>query len=199
MTVWTVCSDATRKAKAKVREERSVSRRRVRAQPEHKALLDDAIVHATLACMDHFGAVGHNVAAYAPLPSEPGPADYPARLADHARAVWLPISLPAGRLAWAQFDGAGSPGALGITEPGGARFTSGVLGSCALILAPALAVDRTGMRLGKGAGYYDRALRGREVPVAAVVYDEDVVDDVPHGAHDVAVDAVITPAGFFCC
>ena len=100
-------------------------------------------------------------------------------------------------LAWAQHGAADAAGALGITEPDGPRFTSNVLSSCGLVVAPALAVDRQGMRLGKGAGYYDRALAGLDVPVAAVVYGWEVMDAVPHDAHDQAVDAVITPEGFF--
>lgn len=53
------------------------------------------------------------------------------------------------------------------------------------------------MRLGKGRGYYDRALAGLEVPVAAVVFHNEVVDQVPHDHLDAPVDAVITPSGFF--
>ena len=51
-----------------------------------------------------------------------------------------------------------------------------------MVLVPALAVDRTGMRLGRGGGSYDRAL-GR-VPVGtfvcALLYDGEVLDRVPH-------------------
>ena len=53
------------------------------------------------------------------------------------------------------------------------------------------------MRLGKGKGYYDRALAGLNVPVAAVVYDADIVDAVPCDDHDQPVDYIITPSGFF--
>lgn len=60
-----------------------------------------------------------------------------------------------------------------------------------------MAVDKQGMRLGKGAGYYDRALAGLEVPVVAVVYDDEFLDAVPHDTHDVPVHGVITPTGFF--
>lgn len=172
-------------------------RRALRADPGRKRALDDDIAAATLACIDAFGAHGTNIAAYNPLPSEPGPADLPARLADAARAVFLPISLPDGVLAWAQPGSGNAPGALGIAEPRGPRFTSAVLRSCGLVVVPALAVDRHGMRLGKGAGYYDRTLTGLDAPVAAVVYDWEVVDAVPNDALDQAVDAVITPQGFF--
>ncbi|WJY97106.1 5-formyltetrahydrofolate cyclo-ligase family protein [Corynebacterium fournieri] len=164
---------------------------------QRKSTLDQAIVQASLECLEDFGASGTNIAAYNPLPSEPGPADFAARLAPAARAVFLPISLADGVLAWAQAGQDDALGSLGIAEPRGARFTSAVLRSCGMLVVPALAVDRQGMRLGKGAGYYDRALAGLDVPVAAVVFDWEVVEAVPHDAHDQAVDAVITPEGFF--
>lgn len=173
-------------------------RRSVASRPNRKQALDDALVRSTLGCIQELGAGGANIAAYNPLPSEPGPADFATQLAAVAREVFLPISLDGGILAWAA-AGAGTPntGALGVAEPSGARYTSNVLRSCGLVVAPALAVDRGGMRLGKGKGYYDRALEDLDVPVAAVVYDEEVVDEVPHDAHDRAVDLVITPGGFF--
>jgi 5-formyltetrahydrofolate cyclo-ligase len=53
------------------------------------------------------------------------------------------------------------------------------------------------MRLGRGGGSYDRAL-GR-VPVGtfvcALLYDGEVLDDVPRGPHDRPVTAVATPSG----
>lgn len=183
--------------KHQVRAQRSAFRRALLDDARRKAELDHALLAQITACMRHFGATGAAVAAYSPLPSEPGPANLPDQVARHAAKVWLPISLPGGELAWALHSTGAAAGALGITEPGGARFNSNVLRSCALVLAPALAVDRGGDRLGKGAGYYDRALAGLRTPVAAVVFDEDVLDHVPHGARDVPVDAVITPGGFF--
>lgn len=182
--------------KHETRKERTRFRRQLREDPRRKAALDAALTEHILACVDRFAAAGRAVAAYSPLPSEPGPADLPAQLAQRASKVWLPISLPGGELAWALHGRDSAPGALGITEPAGARFNSNVLRSCALVFVPALAVDRGGMRLGKGAGYYDRALAGLRSAVVAVVYDEDVIARVPHDAHDVPVDAVVTPSGF---
>lgn len=179
-----------------MRASHAAARRDLRGT-ERKRELDQAIVAATLACVDDFGARGSNIAAYNPLSSEPGPTDFATQLAAAARSLFLPVSLPDGVLAWAQHGAKDAAGALGIAEPNGPRFTSNVLRSCGLVVAPALAVDRQGMRLGKGAGYYDRALAGLGVPVAAVVYGWEVVDAVPHDAHDQAVDAVITPEGFF--
>ena len=53
------------------------------------------------------------------------------------------------------------------------------------MLAPALAVDGAGRRLGQGGGSYDRALERAGAPVVAVVFDDEVLDgQIPVEAHD---------------
>ena len=63
------------------------------------------------------------------------------------------------------------------------------------VVSPGLAFDRAGRRLGQGAGYYDRYLpRLRsEVPVVAICFSEQLVEEVPTDAHDLPVDAIVTP------
>lgn len=183
-------------AKQQLRDRHTAARAALRKDAATKTRLDEAVLEHTLACLRHFGALGGAIAAYNPLPSEPGPADFAARLAAHCDPVWLPISLDDATLAWATAAGGLTPDALEIAEPAGERHGSEVLDVCGLLVVPALAVDTNGMRLGKGAGYYDRALAGRSTPTAAVVFDGELVDAVPHDSHDVPVDAVITPSGF---
>jgi 5-formyltetrahydrofolate cyclo-ligase len=67
-----------------------------------------------------------------------------------------------------------------------------------LMLVPALAVDRTGMRLGRGGGSYDRTLaRAGTALTVALLHDGELVDHVPAEAHDRPVRATVTPgAGF---
>lgn len=65
-----------------------------------------------------------------------------------------------------------------------------------LLLIPALAVDRSGMRLGRGGGWYDRVL-ARLTPeqrVFAVVFGDEVfaVDSLPFFPHDQRVDGAVT-------
>ena len=190
---------STHTEKQALRTRLTQARRALRSTPARKQLLDDALTAHTAAFLRTVDAAHTNIAAYNPLPSEPGPADFADQLREHSRLVFVPISLPGGVLAWAVHGRASesATGVLGITEPAGARFTSNVLSSCGALVVPALGVDRRGMRLGKGAGYYDRALATTQVPTAAVVYDDNVVDAVPHDAHDVPVDAVITPSGWW--
>lgn len=66
-----------------------------------------------------------------------------------------------------------------------------------LILVPAAAVDGTGMRMGWGRGYFDKTLGSmdRRPPVFAVLFDDEVLDELPREKHDQPVDGVVTPSG----
>jgi len=69
-----------------------------------------------------------------------------------------------------------------------------------VILVPGLAFDRTGNRLGRGAGFYDRyisALKdsGHNPTLIGVCYHAQIVDSVPTEPHDHRVDRVITELG----
>lgn len=68
-----------------------------------------------------------------------------------------------------------------------------------LIIVPALAVDRNGFRLGRGGGWYDRALEYRTTGarVVAVCWPWELIDrTVPHEPHDIPVDGALTPTEF---
>jgi 5-formyltetrahydrofolate cyclo-ligase len=107
--------------------------------------------------------------------------------------VLLPIANPDGTLNWVNFEGETAVGIFGFAEPVG---ISTHLSGADLIVIPALAVDQKGQRLGKGKGYYDRALAALEVvaPVIAVVFDDELIESVPTEDHDHPVDAVVTPS-----
>ncbi len=66
-----------------------------------------------------------------------------------------------------------------------------------LLLVPALAVDRRGVRLGRGGGSYDRALArvAAGTPVVALLHDGELLDELPAEPHDRLVSAVVTPSG----
>jgi 5-formyltetrahydrofolate cyclo-ligase len=71
-----------------------------------------------------------------------------------------------------------------------------------LVLAPAVACDRFGVRLGQGGGYYDRFLReiresGRKTVFAAAVYDFQLVNSLRAEPHDVMMDYLATPSGIY--
>ena len=84
-------------------------------------------------------------------------------LRDGGTEVLLPVVVPDG-LDWARYAGADElvAGVLGTRR---ARRTAAGAGRAAprrtAVLVPALAVDHRGVRLGRGGGYYDRALAAR--------------------------------------
>ncbi len=143
------------------------------------------------------GPVG-SLAAYVSLPTEPPTGELLGRCRSRGRRVLLPVLLPDLDLDWAPDDGGYRPGSgPGVLEPGTPRLGVEAVASVALVVVPALAVDRRGVRLGQGGGSYDRALA--RVPgstlVVALLQPGELVDVLPRADHDRPVDAVITTAG----
>jgi 5-formyltetrahydrofolate cyclo-ligase len=137
------------------------------------------------------------IAAYAPVGREPGSL----RLLDALRAggteVLLPVVVAEG-LDWAPYGGASGlvEGGLGIRAPAGPRLGRAGLAGAEAVLVPALAVDRNGVRLGRGGGYYDRALAAAPagVPLVALLHDGELVDRLPADPWDRSVTSAVEPA-----
>jgi 5-formyltetrahydrofolate cyclo-ligase len=128
------------------------------------------------------------VAAYEPMRTEPGSTELLAALHAGGMTVLVPMTLPDRDLDWRQWTPAGPGERLGVDE----------IGRVELVLAPALAVARNGTRLGRGGGSYDRALArcATDTVLAALVFDEEVLDELPHDEWDVPVQAAVTPSGW---
>ena len=119
------------------------------------------------------------VALYRALPSECGTAAVAAALQAAGREVCYP-AVCAGELGL-QFRKSSAvfvAGGLGIEEPTGAAVT---LDQIELLVVPALAVDTGGRRLGRGKGHYDATLALYQGPSVALVFDSQLVPDVPVG------------------
>lgn len=66
-----------------------------------------------------------------------------------------------------------------------------------LVLVPGLAFDRSGGRLGRGGGYYDRWLAGFSGITAALCRDGLLMEAIPRLPHDLGVNLVVTETGLY--
>ena len=132
------------------------------------------------------------VAAYLSVGTEPGTGPLLEALA--GSEVLLPVLLPDGDLDWALAGSGVAPGPHGLLEPCGPRLGPDAVGACTLVVVPALSVDRSGARLGRGGGSYDRALARTRGEVVALLHDGEAVRALPTEPHDRPVSAFVTPS-----
>lgn len=156
-------------------------------------------VVATRALQAHILAVvasagWSTISAYVPFGDEPGSAETLVLLQAAGLRILLPCAGPE-NLTWGVYDGSLLPGRLGIMEPTGENLGLDGIAEVDAVLAPALAVDRRGIRIGYGRGYYDRALARLDAdrPVLAIVYDDELVEELPSAKYDRPVTHTITP------
>jgi 5-formyltetrahydrofolate cyclo-ligase len=140
------------------------------------------------------------VAAYVPIGAEPGGSGLPDALRDAGARVLLPVLRPDNDLDWASYEGVLEPARRGLREPPGPRLGVDAVARAELVVVPALAVDRRGVRLGRGGGSYDRALAraATSAVTVALLHDGELLDEVPSERHDYLVKAVITPSAGWC-
>jgi 5-formyltetrahydrofolate cyclo-ligase len=136
-------------------------------------------------------------AGYVGVGTEPPTGPLLDELRRRGAVVLLPVVRPGGALEWATGSADLTAGPLGLSEPAGPYLGQDAVHAAGLVLLPALAVDRAGHRLGRGGGYYDRVLAAlpRTTLLVAVVFDDEVLDEVPVEAHDRRVDGALTPSG----
>ena len=177
------------------------------SRPDEQRARDDI---ARLAIMQTaLGArMPDTVAAYLSTGSEPGTLQLVAWLAAHRVRVLLPVlSHPVGgrleRPAWAPYEGPDGlwHGAYGILEPTGDPLPSEQLPEAELIICPGLAANLQGDRLGRGGGWYDRALlhASQSAPIWVLLNSDEVLDIIPVQEWDRRVDVLVTPDQMLTC
>ncbi|QNS05713.1 5-formyltetrahydrofolate cyclo-ligase [Streptomyces xanthii] len=151
-------------------------------------------------------ASARTVAAYVSVGGEPGTGTLLDALRARGTRVLLPVLLADNDLDWGAYEGPGSlarvehAGKMALLEPAGPRLGPDAVLEADVVLLPGLAVDARGKRLGRGGGSYDRVLARLEAAgvrpdLVVLLYDREVLDEVPTEEHDKAVDAVVTPSG----
>lgn len=157
---------------------------------------------ATSAFTEHLTALttrleARSVAAYLGMTDEPDVRPFVEWAVSRGIRVLMPVSRDDGLLDWVVTSGEGTvEGLHGWPEPVGELLGPIAINDVDLIIVPASTVDRTGMRMGWGRGYFDRTLGSMEKcpPVYAVIFDSELVDVVPSEVHDKRVNGVVTPS-----
>ena len=139
------------------------------------------------------------IAAYAAVAEEPPTRDLLDALKAHRATVLLPLLTNDDTLDWAPYESWDALQTVrwGLLEPTTQeRLGPRALAGADLVVVPALAVDYDGNRLGRGRGFYDRALVNVDHErCVAVVYATELVEHVPTEPHDEPVGWVLTPDG----
>jgi 5-formyltetrahydrofolate cyclo-ligase len=188
---------ALHRTKAQVRAEILAARRSVTPQTR------DAEAVALATRLPAFVDPGQTVCAYVPIGTEPGSLELIEALARRDVVVLLPVArqgaddtpLP---LQWGRYRADALVEApFGLLEPPQPWLPAEAVAGAAVVLVPALAVDRQGVRLGRGAGFYDRTLPLADpaAVLVAVVRDDELVDNLPSEPHDVRMTHALTPSG----
>ena len=134
------------------------------------------------------------VAVYASVAPEPATSELITALHELGIEVLLPLL---GREPdWARFAGWGEMTASwrGIAVPTTGSLGPNALTRATMIWCPGLAGSPSGDRLGTGGGWYDRALGWRcpDSIVGLLLYDDEILDDIPTEPHDLKVELILT-------
>ena len=182
-------ADAKRALRAELRERRQIMSEAAR----------DAAARGVTEQLDALVArVGaRSLSCFLSTTTEPGTREFVDRAVARGIRVLLPVTRADGLLDWAVAtpDIDIAEGMYGLPEPVGELLGPIAVNSVDLLVIPAAAVDRSGMRLGWGRGFFDKTLGSMErcPPVYAVVYDTEILDEVPRDLHDQRVTGVVTP------
>ena len=89
-----------------------------------------------------------------------------------------------------------SPGMMGILEPS-ADAEIVAASDIDFLIVPCLACDRSGNRLGRGGGYYDRFLSGYGGASVTLCREAMLQDSIPMEAFDLPVPLVLSERGLY--
>lgn len=169
---------------------------------ERDAIAPEDRIEMGLAIADHGDGIdvepGEVVSGFLPIRSEVDIRPLMARLRERGVRLCVPVILDRSTIIFREL----LPGAPLVSSGFG---TAGPGPEAAeldpdIMLVPLSAFDRTGHRLGYGAGYYDRAIdrlqqKGLNPRLIGIAFDCQEVPSVPAEPHDVRLDAILTESG----
>jgi len=155
-------------------------------------LVDDHLIRsvqlwAAVAATPEYEAAP-TVMAFVGCKGEPDTDPLFARLAADGKRLLLP-RVEDGKLVVCDGTGQMAVSRFGVSEPTGPSLPLSEVG---FVIVPGLAFTADGVRLGYGAGFYDRFLPQLSVPNAGVCFTEQLVDELPTEPHDVRVQQVVS-------
>jgi 5-formyltetrahydrofolate cyclo-ligase len=183
-----------RELKAKYRNERLALRDAIPEEDRTEKGLA-MVSHAREAI--HF-APGSIISGFLPIRSEADIRPLLERLSERGARICVPVILDKQTIVFRELV----PGAplvasgFGTLGPG----SDAAVLDPDIMLVPLSAFDRTGHRIGYGAGYYDRAIdrlwqNGLDPQLIGIAFDCQEVPSVPAEPHDIRLDAVLTESG----
>jgi 5-formyltetrahydrofolate cyclo-ligase len=148
------------------------------------------------------------LACYLSAGTEPNTLQLVAWLSAQGVQVMLPVLtdgtgtlLPEPR--WAEYSGPEGlrSGRKSILEPTGPLLDTDALHQAEVIICPSLAADRSGHRLGRGGGWYDRALEPlpADADTWTMINDDELLDELPAQSWDRPVRRIVTPTRLIDC
>jgi 5-formyltetrahydrofolate cyclo-ligase len=182
-------ADAKRALRADLRERRNLlsASARERAASGITAQLDALVARRGV----------RSLSCFLSTTTEPGTREFVTGAVKRGIRVLLPVTRTDGLLDWsvATADLDIAEGMFGLPEPVGELLGPIAVNDVDLLVIPAAAVSKDGMRLGWGRGFFDKTIGSMErcPPVYAVIYDSELLDDIPRDVHDQPVTGVVTP------
>jgi 5-formyltetrahydrofolate cyclo-ligase len=183
----------------------SLNARRREVLPRQRAHLAELVAHNVDRALPLQS--DWRIAVYAALPWELDAAPLIALAASRGCRIFLPRidrRRASGGMRFVPMRGPLQYNRLGIAEPQG----SAALGARWLdvVFLPLVGFDRSGVRLGTGGGFYDRAFAFRHLRrvwhaprLVGLAYAFQEVASIGAAPHDVLMDAVVTEEGFIRC
>ena len=167
-------------------------RKMIRLRKQQHTADESSVIIARLKANPRFSQA-QTLLLYSALPDEVQTQSLLDELTEAGKTVLLPKVVSNEDMELRRYTGKADlqPGAYGILEPAGTRYTDYATIDVAVV--PGIAFDAQGHRLGRGKGYYDRFLaKIPDVYKIGLCFSWQIVDEVPSEANDIMMDEVVS-------